>query len=603
MSILESKQKNILDYFVFPEIRDVQKKVLLEIQEALKTYDYILVEAPTGSGKSLIAATVANYLGSSYINTASLLLQDQYLRDFKWMYTIKGKSNFECIDPVTEQLKQIRIQELKMQQTLDGDDKLIKSLENKTLGCHEAPCCFKGSYKCTIKPKLADYQIINERTLKEKIIEPSLSNGGTWCHYFNQKNKGFLASHTVMNYKLFFAIYHANANEFLERKRDLLVFDEAHAIPSEVLDFLGLTLSRSHIEKIEKEMLTPEIIKNCLIDLKDLEFPRNNLDDINTWIEYLDKTFIWMDSVSRFLNNKYEKNELDDSKSDILLSLDTLKNRIESILSNIMSDKNNWLISIMNEYYDRSKIKDVKLYPLNIGKYIKPIFDIGNKKLFISATILDKNVFCNMIGVSPDKVKFIRINESPFPIKNRPIYAYNLGEMSYRNMNSLLPTITSNIDAIMTNYLSERGIIHVTNYKTADYLEKNLNEENKKRLFITGGNISQSEVIRKHAESHNGVLLSPSLYQGIDLKDDLARFQIIIKIPYPDISDKYIDTKMKNDYRWYQWQTALRLVQSYGRIVRSISDYGDTYILDSKLRKFIQNKMIPKWFTEAIVWK
>src|SRR5690349_12155018 len=95
---------SILDHFVFPHMRRIQADVLKEVEEAYSSYDFVMLEAPTGTGKSAIAATAALWMGESYINTSSLLLQDQYLRDFgSWMKAIKGKGNFECVDKSMEQ--------------------------------------------------------------------------------------------------------------------------------------------------------------------------------------------------------------------------------------------------------------------------------------------------------------------------------------------------------------------------------------------------------------------------------------------------------------------------------------------------------------------
>ena len=77
------------------------------------------------------------------------------------------------------------------------------------------------------------------------------------------------------------------------------------------------------------------------------------------------------------------------------------------------------------------------------------------------------------------------------------------------------------------------------------------------------------------------VLISPSLHTGLDLKDELSRFQIITKVPYPNKSDRWTNAKRVADSEWYYWQTALKLIQAYGRSVRSKDDWARTYILDS----------------------
>jgi hypothetical protein len=54
--------------------------------------------------------------------------------------------------------------------------------------------------------------------------------------------------------------------------------------------------------------------------------------------------------------------------------------------------------------------------------------------------------------------------------------------------------------------------------------------------------------------------------------------------------------------QWYIWQTALRLVQGYGRSIRSKDDWAKTYVLDSAFGLFVRkNKnILPSWFIQAI---
>ena len=98
------------------------------------------------------------------------------------------------------------------------------------------------------------------------------------------------------------------------------------------------------------------------------------------------------------------------------------------------------------------------------------------------------------------------------------------------------------------------------------------------------------------------MLISPSLHTGLDLKDKQSRFQILVKIPYPSKADRWIAKKLEVDGgRWYNWQTALRLVQACGRSIRSKDDWAKTYILDSAFDRFIRENNLPLWFREGIV--
>jgi ATP-dependent DNA helicase DinG len=75
------------------------------------------------------------------------------------------------------------------------------------------------------------------------------------------------------------------------------------------------------------------------------------------------------------------------------------------------------------------------------------------------------------------------------------------------------------------------------------------------------------------------------------LKDELSRFQIIVKVPYPDLSDRWIKAKKDSDQSWYVWQSVLELEQAYSRSVRSKEDYAF----------LARNRgMFADWFVEAL---
>jgi ATP-dependent DNA helicase DinG len=144
------------------------------------------------------------------------------------------------------------------------------------------------------------------------------------------------------------------------------------------------------------------------------------------------------------------------------------------------------------------------------------------------------------LGLAPEEVKFIQVT-SDFPLQNRPIYPLNI---AYLNSNSLKLQeiqikIASTVDNLMTLYRNDKGIIHTTSYKQLDFIKENISQENKCRLLETNPEIQRDEVIAAHVKSTKPrVLISPSLYAGLDLKDDLSRFQIIVKVPYPDLGDR-----------------------------------------------------------------
>src|SRR5439155_547940 len=79
------------------------------------------------------------------------------------------------------------------------------------------------------------------------------------------------------------------------------------------------------------------------------------------------------------------------------------------------------------------------------------------------------------------------------------------------------------------------------------------------------------------------------------------RFQIITKMPYPDLGDPWIAARRARDPRWYAVETAKALMQTYGRSCRHAEDHGVTYVLDTQFERFLQHNrpLLPEWFLDA----
>src|SRR5260370_3599799 len=94
------KQKlDLLPFFPFPQtIRRAQVEILEKIEEAHhRGKRFVLVEAPTGAGKSPVAVAVARALGG-YILTPQKMHTQQYVDDFSHLdlMELRGRSNYTC---------------------------------------------------------------------------------------------------------------------------------------------------------------------------------------------------------------------------------------------------------------------------------------------------------------------------------------------------------------------------------------------------------------------------------------------------------------------------------------------------------------------------
>ena len=114
---------------------------------------------------------------------------------------------------------------------------------------------------------------------------------------------------------------------------------------------------------------------------------------------------------------------------------------------------------------------------------------------------------------------------------------------------------------------------------------------------------NRAEILDKLSKSKNTIILSPSIETGYDFKGDLARWQIIAKMPFLSLGDIYVTERKRKSNKWYVRETVLRLIQASGRIVRGISDYGNTYIIDKNFFNIVQNnvELFPDWYLESII--
>ena len=93
------------------------------------------------------------------------------------------------------------------------------------------------------------------------------------------------------------------------------------------------------------------------------------------------------------------------------------------------------------------------------------------------------------------------------------------------------------------------------------------------------------------------------MYEGVDLPDDLGRWQVITKIPWPSLGDAAIAALAERDPEWYLWETAKTVIQAGGRVSRHENDYGVTYCLDSSFMRLYNEgqHLLPRWFLDCLV--
>jgi Rad3-related DNA helicase len=138
-------------------------------------------------------------------------------------------------------------------------------------------------------------------------------------------------------------------------------------------------------------------------------------------------------------------------------------------------------------------------------------------------------------------------------------------------------------------YKDVRGMINTGSYENARAIYQNAPPNVRQRLCMYLTSKDKADVIERYTHTKNKVLIGPTLVEGVDLPDDLCRFIIIVKMPYPNIASKVVKAKMNLFPLWYSSATSNLVIQNIGRGVRNEHDWCTTFILDGCFQKLFES--------------
>ncbi len=540
--------------FPMKDPRPMQGEALSVVKWAIDNdhFDNIVVQAPTGIGKSAIAMTVQGMHSNGYLLTPSLGLTDQYRTDYgSKLSEVRGRSNFEC---------------WARQGTADG-----------------APC-YKGKKRCKHTEE----------------ADP--------CPYYAQK---FIArSHrlTLSNPSYLFRV--AQGDDQFE-KRSLLMVDEAHKLESFFMDLLEVRIT----------MDDWILAFGGNLNMPHHYHPQDWLPDIEAMDRSCSKGLDGIDPDDPTMEDHRESlTRLQQKTKDLL--------RLLKIPTNVVSE-----------------IKpDLAIFkPVRVGHWVPRYLDrLGEQRLFLSATILDIESFLSSLGIENQRTLYVNITESPFPQENTKIHYAPCGPMSWGKRKHTIPKQVKAIARMMEFYSEERGVILPHSHAIREEIVQGLIAAGYgDRLLTHGSNATErGEVLRTFMTDFSKpyVLISTYVNEGFDFHGRLAEWLVLVKVPYLYTPDPQIAQRMESDEHlwrsehegtekcpyeppsgysgdlcgswtcakpcqsWYNTQTALRMVQMAGRIVRTPEDVGAIYILDRGWDRFLRmnGHLLPSWFKRAL---
>jgi Rad3-related DNA helicase len=514
-------------------------------------YKYIALDAPTGTGKSIINAALGNLLGGSHIMTTQKKLQEQYLElgdDYK---RVTGRSNFVC-----------------------------KNDKRKTC---DVGVCITGpdDFVCPYKPS---------NTGKYPAFAGKKWSGLEKCPYWANVEEAWHAKHTIFNYAYYVLKMNSEYNEF--EPTDIQLLDEGHNLEAYIRNV-------SSFEITDKSLYHVRYVDDVdTVDDKKFERVERQINGKHDALE-------WLDSLLRVIELRI--NDSKDAKAHgntlvkrRIVKLENMQNRIKTVSQRMHADPDNWVFAKVDNGF--------KLVPLYIGDYAQNvIFRHANVHIFSSATLPPKKVLCKRFGFEEDEVFYYSM-DSPFDPEKAPIFSYPQPTMTWSpNMDAKRAKMGGTIASVMQNYEGQRGLILCNSYSEVRFYENYMQEKFPdcfKRLTVQQRGDNVETLFEEHAAKDDSVLISPSLWEGADLKGELGRFLVIAKVPYPDYKDPVVQGLKEIDKGRYFEDTVMKIRQGVGRVIRSSDDEADIHILDGAFRQIYKynGKMFPENFSDRVIY-
>lgn len=503
----------------------------------------VILDAPTGTGKSVIARIIAEavtafYGGDALFLTETIALQNQYIKDYPTVKKLMGATNYPCHAPEVKNI----------------------------------PATHKvhGTCRHTRKSGLCNYQLARD--------------------IFNQ------SAMKILNYKFYMTAFGKYNSE------TLLVCDEAHTLGESFIEMTTIRINYDTLESVLNDLKVSNYVDMDYIKKYDNEDPLN-LEVLIGTVKFLDLAIQQLDSMIFNLETVIEnfKGTDEDLSKMIENNLEPLKSS-RSYCKNMMRGLTGLFRGNLEDYVIYKE--DAEEHPVTIT--VRPVtvkesgmgfFSVPKFRLLMTATPFN---LARDLKLPEGTFEVIHLKYL-WPLENRPVViADDLEVMNYRNKDELFPEYMTKLDSFIDEMGDVRGLIHSSSYDNAYKIVKA--SKHKKRMIVpeTADIRHLDKLVKQHP---NCIIVSPAVLTGVDLPDDMCRFQIFFKLPYPHLGDKYVAYKKDVVDGWYEEEVAKMIIQGTGRAIRGPDDYAITYVMDKSIRRVLAylHGSVPSWFMDTLM--
>ena len=526
--------------FPAPSFRGAQERALADIRDAFAAgNEVVLVRAPTGSGKSLLARAIMGaaetageaapseatgaYYTTPQVSQIDDVEADDLLDD---LAVIRGKSNYDCVLPG----------------------------EHDT-PVNRAPCARQQGFDCSIRHR---------------------------CPYFSDRAIASGNRFAAMT----LAYFMRTAGSEVFRKRDAVVIDEAHGLAEWAEMYATIEISPERVP-VWDDVGVPDVAADAGPE-------EDALDRTARFVEALRDVAIR--AKDELVGRELDREEV--ARRD---RLQELISELGWFLEDYRDPQSptSWVVDQPGG--EGAAIEVKPLDPARYLRHT--VWDRGNRFALLSATILSKEAFCRGVGLDPADVALVDVEhtfplanrplydvtQGSMTYEHRDETVPKIARLIVRLMaehpdeKGLIHAHSYDIAERLTERLGEFGVAA----RVRRHDKRNRDDE----------------LEAWKASPDPEVFVSVKMEEALDLKGDLCRWQVVCKAPYRNTNDSRVARRLEDgQWAWYH-RTALRtVIQACGRVVRAPDDHGATYLADDSLLDLFERAAAdtPSWFRDQI---
>jgi ATP-dependent DNA helicase DinG len=588
------------------EHRPQQTQMALEVYQAIESGDSLIVEAPTGTGKTLaylVAAALSRQRVA--ISTGTKNLQEQlFYKDLPFVQEkmfpglkaalLKGRGNFVC---------HARLSRLLSQRHLQGpfEPDSIRRIARW--------------YPKTVEQGQGDRAELEDLP-DDDPIWPEICSGTDTCigkkcpdrdHCFVLRMRSRAAESDLMivNHHLLasdLAVKDSGFGEVIPRYEALIV-DEAHGLEDAVTQHFGFRMSHFRILRLLRD--ANRELAGAGVQHEEIQGSLNSVEDVS---RRLFREFQGTPSQKTGLESLGP--HVGDLRDLLCGNLETLSARVSGLpevsedlralarralqirgeLEIILADE------LSGEYACWAESRDgaVTLHasPVEVGEMLRSrLYERMGSIVFTSATLSSSgnfDYFKTRLGLE-ELAPRETILDSPFDLASQTLF-YVPRSIPEPNAPDFTAALTPVLQGILER-TSGRAFVLFTSYRNMQYVYEKMEGRVPFPLFIQGSR-PKSRLLNDFREQVGSVLFATaSFWEGVDVQGESLSCVIVDRLPFAPPDDPIVAARIEklrrqgvDPFRSFQVPMAvLALKQGLGRLIRTRSDRGVLCILDKRI--------------------